>query len=105
MSKRGDLPRSSSSRRNSALYKIELAKDAEKEYRRLCKTDRALFDRIRNALYFIATDPTQGKPLKFSLKGVWSYRVGMYRILYTIERQRLVVYVIDMGHRREIYRR
>ena len=87
------------------MYKIELAKDAAKDYKRLFKSDRGLFDRIRNALNYIATDPTQGKPLKFSLKGLWSYRVGMYRIIYTIERSRLVIYIIDIGHRREIYRR
>lgn len=87
------------------MLKVELARSAEKEYKRLYRYDQALFTRIRNAILSIAKDPAQGKPLKLSLKGVWSYRVGMYRIIYTIERQKLVVYVIDIGHRREIYRR
>jgi mRNA interferase RelE/StbE len=34
----------------------------------------------------------------------WRIRVGDYRILYTIEDRRLVVLVIKIGHRREVYR-
>ena len=91
-------------KRSLVLYKIVLTKEAEKEYAYLYKADRALFKRIRAALHYIAKDPAQGKPLKFSLKGQRSYRVGMYRIIYTIEHNILTVHILDIGHRREIYR-
>lgn len=51
-------------------------------------------------------DPRQiGQPLKGSEFGeYWRYRVGDYRIICDIQDHRLVVLVIEIGHRREIYR-
>ena len=92
-------------KRNSALYKITFTKVAEKEYHYLHKTNKDIFSRIQAALNSIALDPHQGKPLRLTLKGKWSYRVGMYRIIYSIEHSILTVSVIDIGHRREIYNR
>ncbi|MBF0172068.1 MAG: type II toxin-antitoxin system RelE/ParE family toxin [Magnetococcales bacterium] len=34
----------------------------------------------------------------------WRIRVGVYRVLYVIEDERLVVLVVNVGHRREVYR-
>ena len=66
--------------------------------------DPELYRRFANALDNLESNPFQGKPLKGELKGRWSYRVGSYRIVYRIYRDKLVVIVIDIGHRREIYR-
>lgn len=87
------------------MYKIVLTNTAKKEYKYLHKTNESVFKRVRNALLSLSKDPTQGKPLKLSLKGKWSYRVGVYRIIYAIEKKILTVYVLDIGHRREIYRK
>ena len=38
------------------------------------------------------------------MQGVRSYRVGMYRILYEVFQDRLVVYVVDIRHRGDVYR-
>jgi mRNA interferase RelE/StbE len=86
------------------LYKIIFTKSAEKDYRYLHEKDRLVFERIRKALHFLAKDPHQGKPLRLNLRGNWSYRVGMYRIIYSIEHAKLIVYILEIGHRREIYR-
>lgn len=86
------------------MYRIVLTRTAEKEYAFIWKTDKALFKRIRAALEYIAKDPHEGKPLKLSLKGKWSYRVGDHRIIYSIDRGILTVYVLNIGHRREVYR-
>jgi mRNA interferase RelE/StbE len=60
--------------------------------------------RIENALLEIAANPrTAGKPLKGELKGNYSYRVGDWRIVYSIEKP--FVYVKDIRHRREVYKR
>lgn len=87
------------------LYKVLLTNTAVKEYKYLHKTNKAIFKRVRNVLLSLAEDPTQGKPLKMSLKGKWSYRVGVYRIIYTVEKGILTVYVLSIGHRKEIYRK
>lgn len=86
------------------MYKVALTKEAEKEYLYLYRTNRSIFERIRKTLHAIAEDPRQGKPLKLDLKGKWSWRVGVYRIIYSIERSILTVHVLDIGHRREVYR-
>ena len=64
----------------------------------------ALYRRVAQALDDLEHDPFQGKPLTGELKGRYSFRVGSYRILYLIHRHALLVIVIDIGHRRDIYR-
>ncbi len=59
--------------------------------------------RIENALLEIAANPRIGKPLKGKLQGNYSHRVGDWRIVYSIEKS--FVYVKDVRHRREVYRR
>jgi len=86
------------------LYRIVFTPSAEKEYKRLYKNDNVIFKRVRAAIYEIAKDPFQGKPLRLNLKGKWSYRIGQYRVLYSIEHKTLAVYIIDIGHRREVYK-
>ena len=86
------------------MYRIVLTKSAQKEYAYLYKNDRSIFEHIHAALKFISENPHEGKPLKFTLKGKWSYRVGAYRIIYAIQHNILTVYVLDIGHRREVYK-
>lgn len=86
------------------MHKIVLTRTAEKEYNYLYKQNNAIFNRVRKALYSIAEDPFIGKPLKLSLKNKWSYRVGVYRIIYSVDGKILIVYVLDIGHRRDVYR-
>ena len=69
----------------------------------IAKLHPPLQARIENALLEIANDPRAGKPLKGDLKGNYSYRVGDWRIVYSIEKS--FVYVKDIRHRREVYRR
>jgi mRNA interferase RelE/StbE len=45
-----------------------------------------------------------GKALRHDRKGLWRYRVGDYRVVCQIEEDRLVVLVVGVGHRREVYR-
>ncbi len=49
-------------------------------------------------------DPRQfGKPLRMNLAGLWRYRVGQYRLICRFEEDRFVVFVIKVGHRRDVY--
>ncbi len=49
-------------------------------------------------------DPRRfGKGLKADLAGLWRYRVGDYRILCLIEDHELLVLVVAVGHRRDVY--
>ena len=85
-------------------YRLELSNQAERVLRRVAAREPELYRRLAQALDDLERDPFQGKPLKGELKGRYSYRIGSYRIVYLIRAHALVVIVIDIGHRREIYR-
>lgn len=61
--------------------------------------------RIEKALERLAADPHGGQPLKGELKGIWSLRIGNYRLLYEIQKSIVVVDVLHAAHRREVYTR
>ena len=74
--------------------------------RALKKLDRQTAARLVAYLeQTIANDPrARGKALTGELSGFWRYRVGDWRLICRLEDERLVVLVIDVGHRREVYR-
>lgn len=85
------------------MHKLELTRRAAKELEAVHAADRKLYRRFILAFEAIARSPLDGKPLHGELRGLRSYRLGSYRVLYEIRRARLLVVVIDLGHRREIY--
>lgn len=86
-------------------WRIEFTKNADEVMRKL---DKHIAARVFDELDEIAEleDPrSRGKALTGSLVGVWRYRVGDYRILCDINDGRLVVLVVDVAHRSEVYKR
>ena len=86
------------------IYKLEFSNQAERIIRRMAEREPVLYQRVSQALNDLERDPFQGKLLKGELKGRYSYRVGSYRILYLVRQRELLILVIDIGHRRDIYR-
>lgn len=85
------------------VYSVQLTRQAEKALESVFRADRSLYQRFLRALEAIAHDPAQGKPLHGKLRGLSSYRMGNYRILYETHHNRLLVIIIDLGHRKGIY--
>ena len=85
-------------------YKLELTSHAESILEHIARREPELYKRVARVLDDLQNDPFQGKPLKGKLKGRYSYRVGTYRIIYAIFKDQLLVMIIDIGHRRDIYR-
>jgi mRNA interferase RelE/StbE len=83
-------------------WRIELTPAAEKE---LAGLDRATARDIQRFLRErVAADPRSfGKNLRGQLKEFWRWRVGAYRILARIEDDKLLVLVVKLGHRRQVY--
>jgi mRNA interferase RelE/StbE len=86
------------------IWKIEFDNRARKELRKL---DKQTQERILNLLREnLATDEDPrrtGKSLKGHMKGLWRYRVGDYRIISQIQDENILILVIRLGHRRDIY--
>ena len=83
-------------------YELVFRRSVAKDLRRFPREDvRRILQRIRS----LAVDP--GPPGCEKLSGLERYRVrqGVYRIVYEIEDARLIVLVVKIGHRRDVYRR
>jgi len=87
-------------------WTIEFDPAAQRE---LDKLDEPIARRVSRFLYERVAqldDPRRiGERLQGTLSELWRYRVGDYRILCSLEHQHLVVLVLRIGHRREIYKR
>ena len=86
------------------MYSIEFSNSAGKELEKVYGFDQKLYARLIAAIESLKTDPYAGKKLKGPLNDRFSIRVGNYRIVYRLFKNRLVVYIIDLGHRKDIYR-
>ena len=84
-----------------SIYEIEFRPAALRELREI---DRSTQPRIRGAIALLAQDPRP--PASRQLRGRDGYRlrVGDYRIIYTIDDGVLLIVVVTIGHRREVYR-
>jgi mRNA interferase RelE/StbE len=87
-------------------WKIEFSPAANRE---LDKLDRQHATRILKFLHVRLAkldDPHSiGKALQGSRLGeFWRYRVGQYRLICKLEDDRLVVLILSIGHRKEVYR-
>lgn len=83
-------------------YAIQWSPKAVKE---LADLDNAIIRRIRTAVATLADNPHPIKSLKLSgSTNQWRIRIGDYRVVYEIHDDRLIVLVIRVGHRKEIYR-
>lgn len=84
-------------------YRIELSPAAVRQLRRL---DRTAQRRVQAAIELLADEPRpNGAKQLVGGAGEWRVRTGDYRIVYEIRDQVLLVLVVAVGHRREIYRR
>jgi mRNA interferase RelE/StbE len=86
------------------MWKIEWDSKALKEAKKLDRDARKkIIDYLENRVILSQNPYQYGKPLKGKLAGIWRYRVGDYRILCSIEDQNLIILVIAVGHRKNIY--
>lgn len=86
------------------MWKIEWDSKALKEAKKLDRNARKKIVEYLEKRVLASQNPYQfGKPLKGNKAGIWRYRVGNYRILCQIEDRALIVLVIAVGHRKDIY--
>jgi len=81
-------------------YKILLSPKANDFLEKLDKKDR---ERMKSKLENLKDNPELGKPLTGKLTGLWSLRTGDYRALYQIKHNELLILVLKIKHRKNIY--
>ena len=60
--------------------------------------------RVYRAVHSLSERPLEGLPLSGEWKGLRRLRVGAYRVIYAFDGRELLVSVIRVGHRRQVYR-
>jgi mRNA interferase RelE/StbE len=84
-------------------YTVEILRRAEKGLRGL--TDCKFYQRLREAIDALAIESRpHGCTKPSGTKDIYRVRVGDHRIVYQVVDDRLLVLVIDISHRRDIYR-
>lgn len=85
-------------------WKVEYAPVAVRQLQSLDKANRQrIFDYLNDRIQDCKNPRHFGEALKANLSGLWRYRVGDYRIICRIQEECVVVLVLSIGHRREIY--
>jgi mRNA interferase RelE/StbE len=81
---------------------VELTKRAVKDLDGVKRAQPVVFEKILAKIQSLLEDPKAGKQLVGPLKGIWSLRVGDYRILF--QRMKTSVVILTVNHRREVYK-
>ncbi len=81
-----------------AKFRLEFAPRFE---RRLKAIDRRNQIRILREAQILAENPYAGRPLKGQWEGTYSLRIGVYRVIYTVSQDKVIL--LTVGHRRDIY--
>jgi mRNA interferase RelE/StbE len=83
-------------------YKIEILRSAQKQ---LSKIQHQQQNQIIENIRQLSENPRPSGCKKLSARQAWRIRIGDYRVIYEINDERLLVLVITIGHRKEVYRR
>ena len=81
-------------------YRLNIYKRLPKEIKKLPAKKQNL---IKNTLRNIKKNPYEAKKLKGEYEGLYSYRVGSYRIVYEIDKKRGSITILDVEDRKDIY--
>ena len=81
---------------------IEFRPKAQKALKKIVAADR---QRINAAIELLRFDPIPPTAKRLTGRSDYRIRIGRYRVIYAFEGKKLVIVIIDIGHRREIYRK
>ncbi len=85
-------------------YKISFSETALKQLRNLDTTSRKrVLTYVNEVLSKIENPRILGKALTGELKGLWRYRIGNFRIVCQIQDNKLLILILKIAHRKEVY--
>ncbi len=83
------------------IYTVVFLRRAQRELESLPNTD---YERVRNAIAGLANNPRPSGCKKLTGRDGWRIRIGDYRVIYGINDRELLITVVRIGNRRDIYR-
>jgi mRNA interferase RelE/StbE len=89
---------------DTPIWRVEFDPEAARELRKLGHQARHLILKYLRERIATADNPRRfGHALLGDLKGLWRYRVGDYRIVADIREREILVMIVAVGHRRNVY--
>lgn len=83
---------------------VKFTKQALKDYKKLPSIVQEAIKRYVTKLETFNDPRSVGKALSHDYKGCWRYRVGDYRLICKIQDKALIIEVIHIAHRKEVYK-
>jgi len=83
------------------FYKVNFVKSVKKDFKKIRKLEVA---KILDAIDELAKNPRSSKSKKLKGEKLYRLRVGNYRVIYDIQDNVMLIFVIKLGHRSYIYR-
>ena len=83
------------------MYNIEFDKKAANFFKKL---DKNLQERIGKKINELENNPYLGEQLIGNLSGLRRLRIGDYRVIYKVKNEQLIILILDVGHRKNIYK-
>ena len=84
-----------------ASYKIELSKRVRKDFRKIPEHDA---NRILSEIKALAEEPLPSSSKKLKGEELFRIRIGNYRVIYSIQDEKMIVFVVKGGHRKDVYK-
>ena len=88
----------------TARYAVDFSELAREKFDQFIHARRKTGEQVAKAIDRLASDPGLGEFLRGEWKGYRKYRTGDYRIIYRVERSRLIIYIVTIGDRKDVYR-
>lgn len=87
------------------IYQLRTDKRFDKAFKKLDRSVQMMLkDWIQKNLMDCDDPRRSGKALAGNLKNIWRYRIGNYRLLCKIDDDKLIIFALNVGHRKEIYK-
>ncbi len=83
------------------MFKIKFEKNAENFFNKLDNSSKII---VGKKIEKLKQNPELGKPLTANLSGFWSLRIEKYRAIYQIKKDKLIIFILKLGHRKDIYK-
>jgi mRNA interferase RelE/StbE len=83
-------------------YRIEVSGTAERQLKKIRREDKV---RILRAISLLADEPRPSGCKKMSgYDDIYRIRIGNYRVIYEIDGKQVIIVILKIGHRRDVYR-
>ena len=87
-------------------YQVEFSKLALKQLKKMDKhTSSMIISYIKKKLVNTDNPRQHGKPLQGNQNDKWRYRVGNYRLLAKIQDEKVLITLVEIGHRKDVYKK